>query len=138
MDALPRLCKPCDKERMTTYTVTPLPRIHCAQTCTSEVCKITSLNSSEKISTPYLLNKSKRAPHKLSLIHLNIQPLKSRNHLLQLREFIPAKNHIITLSETWLNKSVKNTEVEIEGYEIFRLDRLGKRGGVCALIFVHR
>ena len=39
------------------------------------------------------------------------------------------------LSETWLNKSVKNAEVEIEGYKIFRLDRNGKRGGgVCAYI----
>ena len=57
-------------------------------------------------------------------------------HLLQLLEFIRAKNyHIITLSETWLNKSVKNAEVEIEGYKIFRLDRTGKRGGgVCAYI----
>ena len=36
---------------------------------------------------------------------------------------------------TWLNKSVKNAEVEIEGYEIFRLDRKDKRGGgVCAYI----
>ena len=134
MDALPRLCKPGDKE-MNDH-LTPMPRIHCAQTCTSQVCQITSLNSSGKISTSYLLNKSKRVPHKLALIHLNIQSLKSWNHLLQLREFIRAKDyHIITLSETSLNKSVKNTEVEIEGYKIFRLDRLGKRGGgVCAYI----
>jgi hypothetical protein len=34
-----------------------------------------------------------------------------------------------------MNKSVKNAEVEIEGYKIFRLDRKDKRGeGVCAYI----
>ena len=75
-------------------------------------------------------------PHKLSFIHLNIRSLKNRNHILQLREFVRVTNyHIIILSETWLNKSVKNAEVEIKGYKIFRLDRKDKRGGgVCAYI----
>ena len=82
------------------------------------------------------LNKLKRVPHKLSFIHLNIRSLKNRNHILQLREFVRVTNyHMIILSETWLNKSVKNADVEIKGYKIFRLDRNDKRGGgVCAYI----
>ena len=40
---------------------------------------------------------------------------------------------ILTISETWFNSSVTNSVVEIPGYKVFRLDRLGKAGaGVCA------
>ena len=47
------------------------------------------------------------------------------------------KYAILAISESWLNSSVKNAEVEIDGYSLSRLDRprnikneLG--GGVCA------
>ena len=40
---------------------------------------------------------------------------------------------ILTISETWFNSSVTNSVVEIPGYKVFRLDRLGKAGAcVCA------
>ena len=40
------------------------------------------------------------------------------------------KNYeVISLSETWLNSSVKNAEINIEGYKLFGQDRLGMRGG---------
>ena len=39
---------------------------------------------------------------------------------------------ILTISESWLNSTVKNSDVQIEGYKLLRLDRLGKQGGgVC-------
>ena len=39
---------------------------------------------------------------------------------------------ILALSESWLNSTVTNAEVEIEGFKLTRLDRLGKTGGgVC-------
>ena len=42
---------------------------------------------------------------------------------------------MITISETWLNTTVTNSEVSIEGYKLYRQDRLCKRGGgVCAYI----
>ena len=38
----------------------------------------------------------------------------------------------LALSESWLNSTVTNAEVEIEGFKLTRLDRLGKTGGgVC-------
>ena len=106
------------------------------QKCNIVECKTSPLDRSNKNLIFHASNKSRSVPNKLSIIQLNIQSLKNRNHLLQLRELIRAKKyHIITLSETWLNESVKNAEVEIEGYKIFRLDRKGKRcGGVCAYI----
>ena len=39
---------------------------------------------------------------------------------------------VLTVSDSWLNSTVTNAEVEIDGYELTRLDRLGKSGGgVC-------
>ena len=39
---------------------------------------------------------------------------------------------ILALSESWLNSTVTNAEVEIKGFTLTRLDRLGKTGGgVC-------
>ena len=36
------------------------------------------------------------------------------------------------MSESWLNSTVSNAEVEIEGYKLSRLDRTTKSGGgVC-------
>ena len=42
---------------------------------------------------------------------------------------------VLTISETWFNSTITNISVEIKGYQIFRLDRLGKTGaGVCAYV----
>lgn len=70
---------------------------------------------------------------KIKIAHLNIRSLKNRDHLLQLRILIQEKGYdIFTVSESWLNSTVSNAEVEIEGYKLTRLDRTGKLGGgVC-------
>ena len=42
---------------------------------------------------------------------------------------------VLTISETWFNSTVRNTEVELEGYKQLRLNRLHKTGGgVCAYL----
>ncbi len=42
------------------------------------------------------------------------------------------KMDILAISESWLNSSMSNAEVEIIGYKLHRLDRLHKKGGgVC-------
>ena len=39
---------------------------------------------------------------------------------------------VLAVLESWLNTTVTNTEVEIKGHKLTRLDRIGKtRGGVC-------
>ena len=52
------------------------------------------------------------------------------------REFVISNNiDVFTVSESWLNTTVKNAEIEIEGYKLIRLDRLHKKsGGVCVYI----
>ena len=73
---------------------------------------------------------------KLKIVHLNIRSLRSPSHLTELRDWAAAnKTDVITISETWLNTPVTNSEVSIDGYKLYRQDRLRKRGGgVCAYI----
>ena len=70
---------------------------------------------------------SNKSSARLKIAHLNIRSLKNRSHFLQAREFAISNNiDVFTVSETWLNTTVKNSEIEIEGeIEI-------ESGGVCA------
>lgn len=70
---------------------------------------------------------------KIKIAHLNIRSLKNRDHLTQMRQLAHDTNlDIIAISESWLNSTVINAEVEIAGYKLSRVDRLGKPGGgVC-------
>ena len=70
------------------------------------------------------------------MIHLNARSLKNRVNLHQIREFTQEnKPDIIAISESWLNSTVTNAEIEIEGFKVIRLDRLRKiGGGVCAYV----
>ena len=38
---------------------------------------------------------------------------------------------ILVFSETWLNDSVHDKEIEVNDYNVFRCDRLQKGGGVA-------
>ena len=72
--------------------------------------------------------------HLLEIAHLNAELLKCRQHFTETKELALERDFdILTISETWFNSSVTNSAVEIPGYKVFRLDRLGKAGaGVCA------
>ena len=69
-------------------------------------------------------------------VHLNIRSIRSPSLLIELRDWAAAnKTDVITISEIWLNTSVTNCEVSIDGYKLYRQDRLRKRGGgVCAYV----
>ena len=73
---------------------------------------------------------------KLKVIHLNARSLKNRVNLHQIREFTQEhKPDIIAISESWLNSTVTNAEIEIEGFKVIRLDRLHKiGGGMCGYV----
>ena len=69
----------------------------------------------------------------IKLVHLNARSLKIREHLVQIKELVNDENiGVFAVSESWLNSSTTNAEVEISGYKIYRLDRKHKKGGgVC-------
>ena len=76
----------------------------------------------------------------VTVAHLNVRSLKTREHLTQVRNLMDEKKYaILAISEYWLNSSVKNAEVEIDGYSLSRLDRPRNiknefGGGVCARV----
>lgn len=69
----------------------------------------------------------------LGLIHLNIRSLIHKldyvNVLMQ-----QTNPDILILSETWLKKSIKDCDVALDGYTLFRVDRAGRGGGVAVYI----
>ena len=71
----------------------------------------------------------KQQKSKVRIGHLNVRSLKNRDHLVQLRSLVQENGlGILAVSESWLNSSVKNAEVMIQGYKISRLDREKKIG----------
>ena len=72
----------------------------------------------------------------LKIAHLNAQSLKCRHRFLEIKEMASKKDFdVLSFSETWFNSTVSNASIEIEGYRVYRLDRIGKTGGgVCAYI----
>ena len=56
--------------------------------------------------------------------------LKNREHLqLAKHTILQNKFDVLTLSETWLNSSITDLELEIPGYDLYRVDRNTKPGG---------
>ena len=39
------------------------------------------------------------------------------------------KPHIIGITESWANNDITNAELGLDGYVVFRKDRIGRRGG---------
>ena len=72
----------------------------------------------------------------MKIAHLNIRSLKCREHFVLVKKAVlDNKFGILTISETWLNSSVTDLEIEIPGYAICRIDRKVKNGGgVCAYV----
>ena len=71
----------------------------------------------------------------LKILHLNLRSLWNISHLSQLRELNNREQFdIVTISESWLNTTITSTEIKLDGYKLFRLDRLHKRGGVCVYV----
>ena len=64
------------------------------------------------------------------MLHLNIKSLaksKNRNHLKVL------VSDIVVLSESRLKSSISDSEVALNGFNLFRIDRLDRSGGGVAI-----
>ena len=65
--------------------------------------------------------------HNIKIAHLNIRSLKNREHyILAVRA---NKLDIFAVSETWLDSTVSDIEVEFPGFHFHRLDRNIQTGG---------
>ena len=93
----------------------------------------TNINSNSR---PSFTRSQTNVPHKLKIADLNIRSLRNTSHLIETKELVKShKIDVLTMSETWLNSTVTNSEIAIDDYKIFRLDRVHKKGGgVCAFV----
>jgi hypothetical protein len=105
------------------------------QSSNARVPRVHRPNYSNLVKIPTMKTQQPKSPH-FKLVHLNIRSLSNTAHLTQLKEFLSkTKTKALTLSETWLNTTITNAEIYMEGFTLYRQDRLNKRGGgVCAYI----
>ena len=67
------------------------------------------------------------------MLHLNTRSLLDK--ITALRDIATQTRAAISgVSETWLDGTVTNSEIELEGYNIIRRDRDRHGGGVCTFI----
>lgn len=74
----------------------------------------------------------------LNICHLNVQSLCARklSKFNELKEIIVnSKLDIVCISETWLNKSISDEVIAIDGYNIIRNDRTHSQGGGICVYF---
>ena len=62
--------------------------------------------------------------------------IKNRNHFILIKDVVLAKKFdILCISESWLDDSISDIELDIPGYDIHRLDRTNTLGGgVCTFV----
>lgn len=72
----------------------------------------------------------------LRFAHLNICSL--RNKVTELCSILQENNiHVMAITETHLDENIQDSELDIQGYNIFRLDRDGNGGGTAYYIQEH-
>ena len=83
-------------------------------------------------------NDQRGANSNMKICHVNMQSMKrNRDKINQLDVQLGGVFDIITVSETWLDSSIPNTNFKLQGYQpIFRKDRSGESagGGVAAWV----
>lgn len=69
----------------------------------------------------------------LHIIHLNVRSLVHK--ISQIRDLVQSsKAGIVGITETWLDSSISDAEIELENYSVIRKDRNRNGGGVCMFI----
>ena len=73
----------------------------------------------------------------IKIAHLNARSIKNRDHYILTKNLLAENDFdIFTVSETWLDNSITDLEVEIPGYDVYRLYRLDRHERL-AVAFVH-
>ena len=64
----------------------------------------------------------------LKCVSLNARTIMNKKSELNIM-VLDSDPHIIGITEYWANKDITDAELELEGYVMFRKDRMGRRGG---------
>ena len=76
----------------------------------------------------------------ITIAHLNIRSLIPKMDILRDSLAVSSSTKpitILTLSETWLNNDINDCQLIIQGYDLFRKDRVAHGGGVAAYVPNH-
>ncbi|CAB1352462.1 unnamed protein product, partial [Coregonus sp. 'balchen'] len=72
----------------------------------------------------------------MGFLHVNTRSVLPK--IDQLKVWVHSSNpDVLVITETWLRKSVLNTDVNLSGYNLFRQDRSSKGGGVAIFTKEH-
>ena len=71
----------------------------------------------------------------LGLVHLNIRSILKRHKLDHLKILISQSDpDILVLTESWLKQANSDSDITLDNYNVFRIDRIGRGGGVAIYI----
>ena len=69
----------------------------------------------------------------LNCVHLNVRSLLPKIDEIRLFAF-NARAEVICITESWLDPSISDSQIELSNYTVVRRDRSRKGGGVCAFV----
>ena len=73
-------------------------------------------------------NTGKHVQAKIKCVCLNARSIINKKNELDIM-VDEIKRHIIGIPESWANNDITYAELGLEGYVMFRKDRMGRRGG---------
>lgn len=94
-------------------------------------------NASPNIIIPRVVLNAALKNEFLNICHLNVQSLIARSFskFQELKlNFSDSKVDVICFTETWLNNTINNTTLNINGYRLIRNDRNRHGGGICVYL----
>ena len=87
------------------------------------------LNPGPNGSSNCLVKANTRNTNNVKIAHLIFRSPKWQDHFLLVKETILSnKFDVFTITETWVDASVSDLEIEVPGYNIYRVDRSNKTG----------
>ena len=99
--------------------------------CTDPECAYSSQNQYHGNVKPALHNNLKYGKNNLKIAHLNVHCLEPKTDQIQ-HYLCKYDIDILALSETFLNDNITDSHVSIDGYKLFRKDRVDRIGGGVA------
>ena len=96
----------------------------------------TSITGSVSEMSPFLKSKPSEVCKSsgVAISHLNVRSLLPKQDELQTLLERRSTSHVMGLSETWLDESVADAEIDMTGFRVYRKDRNRNGGGVAVYV----
>ena len=81
-------------------------------------------------------SKNNKFKTKVSIAHLNVRSMKSRESFQLVAHTILESKYIFTISESWLDPSINDADISLPGYLLFRQDRGVHKSGGGIVVYI--